>query len=202
MIDVVNPQCVLCHMVTAIPHYDNHCYGCFSFANPNDSRVRNFKTKEQAFMSEIAKVYPDIILDKIISGGCSKKRPDGLIELLTHVIIVEIDENQHKGYDITCDNRRTMELSQDLNHRPIVFIRVNPDKYVSDGKTVNGAFALTKATGKLTTKPIILKRRIRATLSAIEAHRNSIPEKLITVETLFFDEQSVDLADQLNGMSI
>jgi hypothetical protein len=118
------------------------------------------------------------------------------------VIIVEIDENQHKGYDITCDNRRTMELSQDLNHRPIVFIRVNPDKYVSDGKTVNGAFALTKATGKLTTKPIILKRRIRATLSAIEAHRNSIPEKLITVETLFFDEQSVDLADQLNGMSI
>jgi hypothetical protein len=49
----------------------------------------------------------------------------------THVIIVEIDENKHEGYDCSCENKRIMELSKDLNHRPIIFIRFNPDEYRS-----------------------------------------------------------------------
>jgi hypothetical protein len=202
MVDVKNLQCILCHMVSARPHYANHCYGCFSFAHPDDPRVRNFKTKERAFMAEIEKVYPEIILDKVISGGCSKRRPDGLIDMLTHVIIVEIDENQHSGYDVMCDNRRTMELSRDLNRRPIVFIRVNPDKYTRAGKTIHGAFSLTKSTGVLTVKPSILGKRVQAILFAIEAHRETIPDRLISVETLFFDEASVELEDMFDSMSI
>jgi len=47
----------------------------------------------------------------------------------SHIIIVEVDENKHTGY--SCENRRTMELSQDLNHRPIIFIRFNPDSYMT-----------------------------------------------------------------------
>ena len=29
-----------------------------------------------------------------------------------------------------------MELSQDLGHRPIIFIRFNPDEYEIDGTTI------------------------------------------------------------------
>ena len=141
----------------------------------------------QHLMSEIRKAYPEIVLDKAISGGCSRKRPDGLIDLTTHVIIVEVDENQHKDYNTICDNKRTMLISQDLDHRPIVFIRVNPDKYVTDGKTIPSAFTLTKATGKLKVKPKVLKHRIDTTLRAIEKHCNAIPDQMITVESLFFD---------------
>jgi hypothetical protein len=42
---------------------------------------------------------------------------------------IEIDENQHVAYDCSCENKRIMEISQDINHRPLIFIRFNPDEY-------------------------------------------------------------------------
>ena len=39
--------------------------------------------------------------------------------------------------DCSCENKRIMELSQDEGHRPIVFIRFNPDNYVNtDGSKI------------------------------------------------------------------
>ena len=203
MISTTNKLCILCDMITAKSHYDDHCYGCFSFKYPNHPRVKNYKTKEQAIMSEIAKVYSNIILDKAISGGCSRKRPDGLIDLLTHVIIVEVDENQHKDYDTLCDNKRTMMLYQDLAHRPIVFIRVNPDKYKVKGKNMSGAFSITKASGSLKTHPRILKQRIEATLIAIKRNVSVVPSRAITVESLFFDDYDPeDIHIHMNDLTI
>ena len=38
-----------------------------------------------------------------------------------------------------------MELSKDLNHRPIVFIRFNPDKYtLADGTIVSSCWKVDK----------------------------------------------------------
>jgi len=48
-----------------------------------------------------------------------------MCDLGTHILIVEIDENAHAVYDCSCENKRLMELSQDVGHRPIVFIRFN-----------------------------------------------------------------------------
>jgi hypothetical protein len=87
-----------------------------------------------------------MILDRSISGGCSKRRPDGLIDCLTHCIIIEIDEDQHMSYNNVCDNRRTMELFTDLGNRPLVFIRLNPDSYISeDGTRVRSVFSASKS---------------------------------------------------------
>ena len=47
----------------------------------------------------------------------------------SHIIIIEIDENQHTSYEEICENKRTMEISQDFGFRPIIFIRFNPDSY-------------------------------------------------------------------------
>jgi len=38
-------------------------------------------------------------------------------------IIIEVDENKHTDYDCSCEHKRLMELSQDLQHRPIVLSR-------------------------------------------------------------------------------
>ncbi len=197
MENVVSPRCVLCNLIRAIPHYDNHCYGCYSFKYPDDPRVRNYKTKEQAIMQEIKKAYPEIILDSRVAGGCSKRRPDGFIELKEHSIIVEIDENQHKGYDPECEHRRMMEISRDLAFRPIVFIRINPDSYKCNGKRYDGAFKLTKATGALSTRPKLLQKRISAALDMIGHYHKIVPSKTITVESLFFDEYDPESVDAL-----
>ena len=83
---------------------------------------------------------------------CINKRPDILLNLNKHSIIIEIDENQHKGYDVGCDNARTFIMQEALN-RPTIFIRFNPDDYVyENNKKVLSPFKIDKKLG-LTTIP-------------------------------------------------
>ena len=37
-----------------------------------------------------------------------------------------------------------MELSQDLNHRPIIFIRFNPDDYLDNNKKITSCFGVNE----------------------------------------------------------
>jgi hypothetical protein len=60
-------------------------------------------------------------------NGCSKKRPDIYFELNTHCIIVEIDENQHKYYDDSCECSRINEIINGIGGKSVIFIRFNPD---------------------------------------------------------------------------
>jgi hypothetical protein len=93
--------------------------------------MRNYKTKEKEVVDYVLHHYPEFtwVADRKIQDGCSLRRPDLLLDMGTHIIICEIDENKHTGYDCSCENKRLMEISQDLQHRPIVFIRFNPDSY-------------------------------------------------------------------------
>ncbi len=74
------------------------------------------------------------ICDRKIEGGCSRRRPDLFLDMGSHIVIVEVDENKHDTYDRTCENRRLMEILQDLNHRHTVMVRINPDGYVDPEK--------------------------------------------------------------------
>lgn len=105
--------------------YDGYCATCYHRLFPNTTRrvFRNYKTKEYAVLRHLEQHFPThhIVNDRRVSDGCSKKKPDFFFELLTHVIMVEVD-------DQSCENKRMMELSEDIAHRPLVFIRFNPDK--------------------------------------------------------------------------
>lgn len=113
---------------------------------PDKPVARNYKTKEYAVVEFIKNTFPAFpwISDKIIQGGCSKRRPDLLLDLGYQLIIIEVDENQHTDYDCSCENKRIMELSQDIGHRPIVFIRFNPDDYDKNGKNVTSCWGLNQ----------------------------------------------------------
>ena len=188
MIDIKNKRCETCDAFHVNSKYKPNCARCHFYLNPNDPRIRNYKTKEQAYMSALLEKFPHFKLDKTIDGGCSKRRPDGFLDLLTHVIIVEIDENEHKSYDDTCNNRRTMELSQDVDHRPIVFIRLNPDGYTLDGKRIKGSFSLTKKTGELKVTKKEFNKRLNSLIESVEKYMIHIPDKTILVEYLYFTQ--------------
>jgi hypothetical protein len=134
MINVVSTRCKT-HLCDTIVHnrkkYDGYCLYCYIHLFPNAPLSRNYKTKETAVTTFIKKNNPeyDFQIDKKILDGCSKRRPDLLLDLGYQIIIIEIDENKHANYDCSCENKRIMEISQDLAHRPIVFIRFNPDSY-------------------------------------------------------------------------
>lgn len=143
---------------------------------------------ENAYMLPLKDKYSDIILDKIIDGGCSARRPDGLIDIFTHSIIIEIDEEQHTGKGYSCENKRMMILFEDLGSRPLVMIRLNPDKYKLNGKIIKSSFTKTKKLGLLKKDEKEFNRRLERLYEEVEYNLFKIPDKEITIIELFYDE--------------
>jgi hypothetical protein len=189
MIDIVNNKlfCKLCKRVRSDKNLDNLCSGCFYFTYPNHVTTRNHKTKENQIISDLNKEFNNIIIqDKIIAGGCSKRRPDGLIRLNDYNIIIEIDEHQHIDYD--CENKRLMMLFQDLGNAPLTVIRFNPDKYKKNNETIKSPFGITKVDGKL---KIINKKeyniRLKKLIEIINDNMINVPEKECNIIQLFYN---------------
>ena len=63
--------------------------------------------------------------------GCIRQRPDFLYDFPTHVVILEVDEDQHKKRSV-CDETRMINIAQILM-RKTLFIRYNPDEYHRNG---------------------------------------------------------------------
>ena len=89
-------------------------------------RVRLRKQKEiKAVIDEAGLVYR--YYDKVIDGGvCGKERPDFWFECGTHIVVLEVDENQHTNYE--CEEARMKNLVYSAG-QPILFVRYNPDEY-------------------------------------------------------------------------
>jgi hypothetical protein len=153
--------------------------------------MRNYKTKEKYVVDHISQSFPDFtwVHDKKVQDGCSRRRPDLLLDMGSHIIIVEIDENKHSDYDCSCENKRLMELSQDLQHRPIVFIRFNPDEYINqEGLLVKSCWKLNKL-GIIQiakTKQREWSERIETLKQQIQYWIDNLSEKTIEIVELFY----------------
>ena len=147
MVDVTHKTCKSEWCFTHIgKKYNGYCQFCYINLFPDEPISRNYKTKEYEVVDYVQTNFPKFnwIQDKIINGGCSRRRPDLLLDLLYTIIIIEIDENQHIEYDCSCENKRIMEISQDLFHRPIIFIRFNPDDYKKNGTNITSCWVYNK----------------------------------------------------------
>jgi len=196
MIDLSNKKCANDWCVNRANNkmYDGYCLHCFVHMFPEKPTIRNYKTKEQSVVEFVKTSFPDFtwVCDKRIADGCSRRRPDLLLDLGFQIIIVEVDENQHVDYDCSCENRRLMELSQDVGHRPIVFIRFNPDEYIKrDTSRVKSCWSLSKSTGLVSVE----KNNRRQWNDRLETLNNWIQywsanktSKAVEVVQLFFDE--------------
>lgn len=71
-----------------------------------------------------------------ILQGCSANRPDIYFELYKHVIIVEIDEDQHKRYTDLCECARLNQIVNGIGGLSVIFIRFNPDKIKNNRKSI------------------------------------------------------------------
>ena len=139
MDDVISKKCVSEWCNTIVKNkYDGYCLFCFVNLFPEKPVSRNYKTKERTIVDFVLAEFPDFtwVADKRVQNGCSRRRPDLLLDLGYQVIIIEVDENQHTAYDCSCENKRIMELSQDNGHRPIIFIRFNPDLYITSTNAI------------------------------------------------------------------
>ena len=195
MINICHPVCKTHLCGTKVSEkYDGYCMICFINLFPDKPITRNYCTKEIYVRNFILDTFPNYswITDKKIKDGCSKRRPDLLLDLGYQIIIVEIDENQHINYDSSCEYKRLVDISDDLGNRPIILIRFNPDDYILEDGTKNQSCWSINNKGLCTIKKTyqkewgnrlnILKEKIIFWLT-IENKTND----LIKIEHLFFD---------------
>jgi EsV-1-7 cysteine-rich motif len=192
MINVNANTCIECNEIRiSNPNYNNHCLRCFIYKFPDNKISRNFKVKERHVQDFLEEEFPtEFIYDKPIDQGCSKKRPDAFKECGTHTLIIEVDEYQHRNYEEICENRRMMEIYGDTANRPIVFIRFNPDGYINENNDkIESSFNMHKTRDvPIIKNPIEWQDRLDKLRKTIEHHIDTIPEKAVTIEKLFYDK--------------
>ena len=125
--------------------------------------------------------------DKIIINGCSRRRPDLLLDMGSHIIIVEVDENKHQGYECICENKRLMELSQDLQHRSIVFIRFNPDEYIDlYGNKIESCWKTNAFGITVIQHSVNWENRLVKLIDEIKYWTESKSDKMVEIVELFY----------------
>jgi uncharacterized metal-binding protein len=90
------------------------------------------REKERAVVEYIKQEFGSDgwVFDKSIDAN-NGYRPDALFRMSSHAIVVEVDENQHRGYDVKEEYIRIKKIQEDVG-TPVIFIRFNPDKYVDN----------------------------------------------------------------------
>ena len=194
MIDMNSKKCKTkwCYTQVRNDKYDYYCIRCYSYKYPEKPIAKNFRTKEKVIIDFIKEEFTDIkwTFDKCISGGTSNRRPDVFVKFKKYALIIEIDENQHVKYDCTCENKRIMEISQDLKHKSIILIRFNPDEYyISKNKKIKSPWEINKETGRLNLiNQQELKNRLDNLKNQIEYWINNKPEKTVEIIQLYYDQ--------------
>ncbi len=129
------------------------------------------------------------VRDKRVKDGCSLRRPDLFLDMGSHVVIVEVDENKHDTYDCTCENHRLMALSRDVSHRHLMMIRFNPDGYVCPVKgKIPSPWSYNKL-GVCTIKKKwqhAWKARLEVLSEKVEYWMKNKPDKMIEVVELYY----------------
>jgi hypothetical protein len=130
MSDVVHRKCVGCGLfrVDKSPHLCSYC-------TPNTSKRQKTREMTVKKLLESATDLGTPIHDKPVGGECGRYRPDFLYDALTHFVVVEVDEDQHRSYDVECERIRMINIVQAVGMR-CVFVRYNPDTFKISGKTI------------------------------------------------------------------
>ena len=91
--------------------------------------------KEHAVVRHLRRTIElPLIYDESPGFECTRKRPDIRFETPTHDVIVEVDENQHRQYQESCECARISEIVGALGGKSVAFVRYNPDAVRYGGK--------------------------------------------------------------------
>ena len=190
MIDIIHKKCdnLDCDKKSSIKHYKGYCSTCFHIKYPDITYDRNNKTKERLIVNNIIKEFSDykFILDKAI--GPKNHRPDMLLDLDDKVIIIEIDENQHKGYKQ--NELLRLDTIQKAINKKIICIRFNPDSFISDNIKTSSCFKLNNNKIFEVVKPDEFENRLNHLYKFIKKYSNNDykPKKHnIKTRKLYFD---------------
>jgi len=159
--------------------YDSYCSTCFKRIFPNDKRSSKIyeKTKELKVRNFLNEKFKGFIHDKVLYTGdcdCTHRRRVDFRKLINNTLLcIEVDERQHSSY--TKEDVRYNDLYMVYSGKWI-FIRFNPDSYITDGKRVNPS---------LDKRLCVLEKEINKQISRIENTENT---ELLEISKLYFNQ--------------
>ena len=129
-----NHGCVECRLWpdwrVGLPHYDSHCYRCFSRKFPDHAKVRTKERAEDTVKAYINSHFKDFVHDqKMPTAHCNcnhLRQIDHRRVVGNTLLCVETDEHHHRNYDAQDEDARYHDVMLPWGGR-LAFIRFNPD---------------------------------------------------------------------------
>ena len=122
---------IVCQYCSTVIHYNEQfCSSCKKYIELGNKTVKA-ERKELEIKCLLEENEIKFIHDTVVSGACSKRRPDFLIPTRWGHIVLETDEHQHnrKTYSCECEITRMKQIYQDVGEQNMLFVRYNPDSY-------------------------------------------------------------------------
>ena len=130
--NLVERECSSC-MLPYVLNSHGLCSDCFAFQSGKTPRLAKQREVLQ-FLDHHFTEFPYDLTDRTpqdLKDCARKERPDVLWDRADRVVILEIDEDQHRDRPCECEQTRMMNISQALGCERTVWIRYNPDAFKS-----------------------------------------------------------------------
>jgi hypothetical protein len=128
---------IVCNICYHKVHYSkdicDHCQKFIERGNVTEKQLRKEIIVKNMLESNGWSFQHDVIID----SSCSKRRPDFLFTIGCNIIILEVDEHQHKSNLISCEIIRMRQIYQDIGilNAKVLFVRYNPDSFKGKQKS-------------------------------------------------------------------
>lgn len=137
-----NYFCKECHFLWGNRKYKGYCVPCYVYKFPDDELAKNahLKHNELKVKAFLANEFPGVFThnSRIWFGDCTapyRRFLDFYVMVGNTLFVIEVDEHQHRGYDIEDEKSRINEILHNIGlDKKMVFIRYNPDTYKVDSK--------------------------------------------------------------------
>jgi hypothetical protein len=135
------------------------------------------RTKEFNIIDNLNNIFSNIewICNKRLK---SKYRPDMYTIIDDFILMIEIDEKQHKNYKINKENERIKKIYDELNKKNMTLIRINPDSYIDCYDIEHKG---------ISNNPNIFNMRMNIIIKTVEESLKNKKEGLNIIK-LFFDK--------------
>jgi len=185
-INLVERKCVKCEKIDVLTRGDI----CVNFCSKEEESLKYKKyqkLKESIvcnYLNENIKDIKPSSFDKTIVNDCNiKNRPDIVYEVKTHVVVLEIDEGQHKGYCPEGEVNRMKNIYTAYGgEMPVVFVRYNPDNFRVSGNIVK----------------IPVEKRLDIMSKWVRKAIYERPESPISIVYLYYDNYNEKQRDFIN----
>lgn len=174
MVDVHHKMCknISCNKRATKSYYKGFCQTCFSLQFPDIYYAPLARQKEILITKRIQQKFPkyNFILNQYITVKKKRYRPDMLLELQNRVLIIEIDEDQHKGYKKKDKEKERLLSLYDKYQKQIICIRFNPDGYTNNRVRITSLFKRNDEKKIVVLKPEELEERLKELFKTIKKY--------------------------------